>query len=355
MSDSGRRPESEEAIALAAAIRGGDEPAFDRLVAGQRRELLVHCYRMLGSLDDAEDAVQESLLRAWRYRESLTEGASPRPWLYRIATRVCLDAIARDGRRSALAAKAGEGSAAATIDEVVWLQPLPDALLEPISPRDAEPEAIALRRETIELAFLAALQLLTPQQRAALILCDVLDWSAREAAALLETSRASVNSLLQRARSTLERRLPARRSPEPLGGDPNAVERELVRRYVEAGENADLDAFTSLLREDATFRMPPDPQVAVGRDEVLRVWAEGGFGTESFGRLRCVVTRANLQPAVAAYVLPPGDTTWRALAIDVLRIEEGVITEIVTFPGDLFPRFDLPLLLDPRTEAEKPS
>lgn len=355
MSDPEKRSESEAATALAAAIRGGDEPAFDRLAAGRRRELLVHCYRMLGSLDDAEDAVQESLLRAWRYRESLKEGTSLRPWLYRIATNVCLDSIARDERRSVLAAKAGEGGAAATIDEVTWLQPLPDSMIEPISPRDADPESLALRRETIELAFLAVLQLLTPQQRAALILCDVLGWSSREAAALLETSRASVNSLLQRARSTLERRLPARRPPGPPGVDPSAAERELLRRYVEAGENNDLHALTSLLREDATFRMPPDPDVAIGRDEVLRVWSEGGFGTESFGRLRCVLTRANRQPAVAAYVLAPGDTTWRALAIDVLRIEEGVITEIVTFPGDLFPRFDLPLILDPRAEVEKPS
>jgi RNA polymerase sigma-70 factor (ECF subfamily) len=355
MSDSGRRSESEEATALAAAIRGGDEPAFDRLAAGRRRELLVHCYRMLGSLDDAEDAVQEALLRAWRYRESLKEGMPLRPWLYRIATNVCLDSIARDERRSALAAKVGEGGAAATIDEVAWIQPLPDAVIEPISPRDADPEAIALRRETIELAFLAVIQLLTPQQRAALILCDVLGWPSREAAALLETSPASVNSLLQRARSTLARKLPARRPQWPPGADPSAAERELLRRYVEAGENADLHALTALLREDATFRMPPDPEAAVGRDEILRVWAEGGFGTEAFGRLRCVLTRANLQPAVACYVLQPGDSTWRALAIDVLRIEEGVITEIVTFPGDIFPRFDLPLILEPRSEAEKPS
>jgi RNA polymerase sigma-70 factor, ECF subfamily len=355
VSASGMPSETEEATALAAAIRGGDEEAFDRLAAGHRRELLVHCYRMLGSLDDAEDAVQEALLRAWRYRVSLKEGSSLRPWLYRVATNVCLDAIARDERRAVLAGKAAEGGASPAIDEVAWLQPIPDSMLEPVSHRDGDPEAIALRRETIELAFLAIIQLLTPQQRAALILCDVLGWPAREAAAILDMSKAAVNSSLQRARATLERRLPARRPQWPPGENPSAAERELLRRYVEAGENADLSAFTAIIRDDATFRMPPDPEVAVGRGEILRVWLEGGFGSERFGRLRCVLTRANLQPAVATYVLRPGDTAWRALALDVLRIEEGVITEIVTFPGDLFPRFELPLTMDPRAEEGRPS
>jgi RNA polymerase sigma-70 factor, ECF subfamily len=334
---------SVQSTALTAAIRAGEEGAFDQVSGRHRRELLVHCYRMLGSLDDAEDAVQDALLRAWRYRESLQDGAPLRPWLYRVATNVCLDAIARDERRSILAARAAANDEAPSTDEVSWLQPIPDSLIEPIAPQDADPEAIVLTRETIELAFLTVIQFLTPQQRAALILCDVLGWSAKEAAALLEVSTAAVNSALQRARATLQRRLPSRKPVWPPGADPSVAERELLKKIVDASEQADLHAFTSIIREDAVFRMPPDPGIAAGRDAMLKLWVDGGFGSERFGRLRCVLTRANRQPAVANYVLRPGDVAWRALALDVLRIEEGVITEIVTFAGTVFPRFGLPL------------
>lgn len=346
---------SVESTALTAAIRAGDEEAFNHLAGRHRRELLIHCYRMLGSLDDGEDAVQDALLRAWRYRESLREGAPLRPWLYRVATNVCLDAIARDERRSVLAAKSAENGAPPSTDEVVWLQPIPDALIEPIAPishHGADPEAIVLSRETIEIAFLTVIQCLTPQQRAALILCDVLGWSAKEAAGLLDVSTAAVTSALQRARVTLQRRLPARRPEWPPGEDPTVAERELLKKIVDASEKADLDAFTSIIRHDVIFRMPPQPDIVVGRDAMLKLWVDAGFGTERFGRLRCVLTRANLQPAVANYVLRPGDAAWRALALDVLRIEEGLITEIVTFAGSVFPRFGLPLTIDePTTTA----
>jgi RNA polymerase sigma-70 factor (ECF subfamily) len=308
---------------------------------------------MLGSLDDAEDAVQDALLRAWRYRESLKEGAPPRPWLYRVATNVCLDAISRDERRSVLAARSVEDEALPAAEEVAWLQPIPDSLIEPVSDRDADPESIALSRETIEIAFLTVIQLLTPQQRAALILCDVLGWSAREAGALLEVSPAAVNSALQRARATLQRRLPPRRPQWPPGADPGAAERELLKKYVDASERVDLHALASIIRDDAVFRMPPDPGIAVGRDAMIKVWVDGGFGSEPFGRVRCIVTRANLQPAVANYVLRPDDTAWRALALDVLRVEEGVITEIVTFAGALFPRFGLPLTMDAQSSGDR--
>jgi RNA polymerase sigma-70 factor (ECF subfamily) len=350
---------SAEAAALTAAIRAGDEEAFNHLAGRHRRELLIHCYRMLGSLDDAEDAVQDALLRAWRYRESLMEGAPLRPWLYRVATNVCLDAIARDERRSVLAAKSAENDengAPPSIDEVAWLQPIPDSLIEPISQpisqHGADPEAIVLSRETIEIAFLTVIQLLTAQQRAALILCDVLGWSAKEAAGLLDVSTAAVNSALQRARVTLQRRLPSRKPQWPAGEDPSVAERELLKKIVDASEKADLAAFTSIIRDDAVFRMPPQPEIVVGRDAMLKLWVDEGFGTERFGRLRCVVTRANFQPAVANYVLGSGDTAWQALALDVFRIEEGIITEIVTFAGSVFPRFGLPLTLDePTTNA----
>lgn len=326
---------------------------FAHAAEGHRRELLLHCYRMLGSLPDAEDAVQETMLRAWRYRDSLKEGAPLRPWLYRVATNACLDAIARDERRAVLAAKvAADDGAAGKLDDVVWLGPIPDSQLEPPTPPPSTPEAITLRRETIEIAFLTVIQLLAPQQRAALILCDVLDWSAKEAADLLDITVPAVNSSLQRARARLRERLPSSKPAWPAGADPSAAERDLLKKYVEASEAADFRALESIIRTDATFRMPPQPGVAEGRDAIFSLWVAGGFGSERFGRLRCVVTRANLQPAVAAYVRQPGDSAWRALALDVLRIEDGVIAEIVTFPPDCFLPFGLPLIMDEASEVD---
>jgi RNA polymerase sigma-70 factor (ECF subfamily) len=329
---------------------------FASAAEGHRRELLLHCYRMLGSLPDAEDAVQETLLRAWRYRDSLKEGAPLRPWLYRVATNACLDAIARDERRALLAAKAeGDNGAAGRLEDVVWLGPIPDAVLgdsvlEPPTPPTSTPEAIALSRETIEIGFLTVIQLLTPQQRAALILCDVLDWSAKEAADLLDISVAALNSALQRARTRLRERLPSRKPVWPASVDASAAERDLLKKLVEASEAADIHAFESIIRADATFRMPPQPDTAAGRDAMLALWVAAGFGSERFGRLRCVLTRANRQPAVANYVRRPGDSAWRALALDVLHIEDGLIAEIVTFSPDCFPLFGLPLLMDASPE-----
>ena len=327
---------------------------FARAIERHRRELLVHCYRMLGSLPDAEDAVQETSLRAWRYRDSLQEGAPLRPWLYRVATNACLDAIARDERRSVLAVRAAaDDGGAETPEDVVWLGPIPDSVLEPPTEPARTPEAMTLMRETIELAFLTVIQLLTPQQRAALILCDVLDWSAKDAADLLEISVSAVNSALQRARARLRERMPSNKPSWPATVDASAAERDLLRKYVEATEAADIRAFESIIRSDATFRMPPDPDVAAGREAMFKLWSEGGFGSARFGRVRCVVTHANLQPAVACYRCQPGDSTWRALALEVLRIEDGLITEIVVFPPDTFPLFGLPMLMDALPEMNK--
>src|SRR5690349_8589300 len=309
---------------------------------------------MLGSSQDAEDAVQETLLRAWRYRDSLKEGAPLRPWLYRVATNACLDAIARDERRAVLVAKAeADDGWAGQPDDVVWLGPIPDSVLDPPTPPERTPEALALKRETIEIAFLTVIQLLTPQQRAALILCDVLDWSAKDAADLLEISVAAANSALQRARARLRERLPSHKPAWPGSADASEAERDLVKKFVEATEAADIGAFESIIRADATFRMPPDPDVAAGREAMFKVWVDAGFGSERFGRLRCVVTHANLQPAVAAYVCRPGDSTFRAMALDVLRIEDGLITEIVTFMPDSFPLFGLPMLMDATPEMNR--
>jgi RNA polymerase sigma-70 factor (ECF subfamily) len=324
---------------------------FASTVERHRHELLVHCYRMLGNLQDAEDAVQEASLRAWRYRDSLKEGAPLRPWLYRVATNTCLDAIARDERRAVLAARAAadEGWAGGP-DDVVWLGPIPDSVLEPSTSPASTPEAVALRRETIEIAFLTVIQLLTPQQRAVLILCDVLDWSAKDAAEMLDLSVPAVNSALQRARARLRERLPSRRLAWPATADASASERDLLKKYVEAGEAADFGALASIIREDATFRMPPEPGVAAGREAIFNLWRDGGFGSEPFGRLRCVVTHANLQPAVACYACQPGACTWRALGLDVLRIEDGLIAEIVLFMPDTFPAFGLPMIMEEAPE-----
>ena len=325
---------------------------FGSHVERHRRELLVHCYRMLGSLPDAEDAVQETLLRAWRYRDSVKEGAPLRPWLYRVATNACLDAIARDERRAVFAAKAeADDSWTGQPDDVVWLGPIPDSVLEPPAPAERTPEALTLMRETIEIAFLTVIQLLTPQQRAALILCDVLDWSAKDAAELLESSVSAVHSALQRARVRLRERLPTRAPAWPAGVDATEAERGLLKKYVQASETADFRAFESIIRADATFRMPPESGTAAGREAIFKLWIEAGFGSERFGRLRCVVTHANLQPAVAAYLCRPGDSIWRALALDVLRIEGGLITEIVTFMPDSFQLFGLPILMEPTPET----
>ena len=320
---------------------------FGSNVESHRRELLVHCYRMLGSLPDAEDAVQETLLRAWRYRNNVKEGAPLRPWLYRVATNACLDAIARDERRAVLAARAAaDDDWAGQREDVVWLGPIPNSVLEPATPPASTPEAMTLRSETIEIAFLTVIQLLTPQQWAALILCDVLDWSAKDAADLLDLSVPAVNSALQRARARLRERLPSHKPAWPANADASAAERDLLKKYVQATEAADFRAFASIIREDATFRMPPEPDAVAGREAIFKLWIEGGFGSEQFGHLRCVVTHANLQPAAACYRLQPGDSTWRAMALDVLRIEDGLIMEIVTFGPDTFPLFGLPLLTE---------
>jgi len=330
---------TDETAAATAAVRAGDELGFNTLAKEHRGELLVHCYRMLGSLHDAEDAVQETLTRAWQYRESFKGDASLRAWLYRIATNASLDVIARDRRRAEVAGVANDDSTRdpKTVAEVTWLQPIPDALLGP--------DAIVLTKESIELAFLTLIQLLTPQQRAALLLRDVLGWSAKETADLLELSVAAVNSALQRARATLREHLPARSAQWPAGVDATAAERELLRKYIAASETPDLSAFTSIIRDDAVFRMPPDPRIVVGRDAMIRFWADGGFGSEDFGRIRCVVTHANRQPAVAVYVLAKGDSMYRPMSLDVLQIEEGMITEIITFGPDVFDAFRLPQVL----------
>ncbi|HEX5782648.1 MAG TPA: RNA polymerase subunit sigma-70 [Solirubrobacteraceae bacterium] len=307
-----------------------DQATFEALAVRHRRELQLHCYRMLGSLEESEDLVQETFLRAWRRRETFEGRSTARAWLYRIATNACLDAIAKRPRKP-------QGG------EILWLQPYPDELLEGIEEPGAEPDAAVVERETIELAFMVAIQHLAPRPRAALILRDVLGWSAAETAALLETSAAAVNSALQRARAGLKEHLPERRLE--WSADATAAERALVERYIDANDRQDIPAMLALMREDASFSMPPVPGVWTGRDDIAAMWREGGVGTPAFGDMRSLSAQVNRQPAVACYVRDVGADHYRPLALDVLRIEDGAIAEIVVFDGRLFASLGLPTRL----------
>jgi len=323
---------------LVAAARAGDRGAFASLTEGYRSELQVHCYRMLGSLEDAQDLVQEALLRAWTRRESFEGRSTFRAWLYRIATNGCIDYLERSKRRH----PPRDTTTRLPID-LPWLQPYPDHLLEELASSDEDPDARIVRKETIELAYLVALQVLSPSQRAALILCDVLDWSAREVAVLLDTTVPSVNGALRRARETLKKYGPSRGPEWKPGADPAQQERVLLQRYVEAGERGDVAGLAALCREDVRFAMPPEAGVWAGRDVVVQGWKDGGLGSPSFGTLRCRITRANRMPAVASYVRAPGEAQFRFLALDVLAIEGGLIVEVVAFPlRGLCKTFNLP-------------
>jgi len=315
-----------------AAVFVGGESAFADLAQRHRRELHVHCYRMLASFDDAEDAVQETFLRAWRSRDTFDGGSLFRAWLYRIATNVCLDVIRRKSRRL---------MTMHSFAEVPWMQPYPDALLDEVAPSDEQPDAVVVERETIELAFLAALQVLPPRQRAALIVRDVIGWPASETASLLDTSVAAANSALQRVRATMQAHLPARRA-DWSAGNPSAGERQLLDRFIDAHERLDAAAAVAIAAEDLRITMPPDMMCFDGL-EVIAPFLERAFAEETRdGDWRLVPTWANRMPTAASYLRRPGDSTFRAFKFDVLRIEGGAIAEITTFGAGLFPAFGLP-------------
>ncbi|MGH9213699.1 MAG: RNA polymerase subunit sigma-70 [Acidimicrobiales bacterium] len=311
-----------------------DQAAFEELARRHRRELHVHCYRMLASFDEAEDAVQETFLRAWRAREQFEGDALFRAWLYRIATNVCLDLIRRRSRRVA---------ALESFAEVPWLQPYPDRLLDEIAlDSQDEPDAVVIERETIELAFVAALQVLPARQRAALVLRDVLGWSANETAAALDTSVAAANSALQRARATMGQHLPSHRLDwSAAASEPSPEERALLDAFIDAHERCDATAAMAIATQDLRITMPPAPIVFDGID-VIRPSLETAFGVERDGDWRLVPTMANRMPTAASYLLRPGDTEFRAFKFDVLRIEDDLVAEITTFGAALFPVFDLP-------------
>jgi RNA polymerase sigma-70 factor, ECF subfamily len=321
-----------------------DADAFTALAERYRRELQLHCYRMLGSYEDSEDLVQETLLRAWRARHGFeAEGPSSfRAWLYRIATNACIDALAKRPRRVLPydVAPAADPAAPPPPDaDLPWLQPYPDRLL---ASSDDEPDAAVVAKETIELAFLAAIQHLPPRQRAVLLLRDVLGFSAKDTASLLQTSVAAANSALQRARTTLRNRLPERRLDWAPSAEPSAQDRALLARYMDAQQRGDAAALEAVLREDARVSFPPTPLWYDGR----AAFSKAVERHAAPGEYRFVPTAANMQPATAIYLRRPGDTAFRPLVLEVLRIEDGQVAEIVDFGlPELFAAFGLPATL----------
>jgi len=303
---------------------------LEEAASGPGGELHVQCYRMLASYDEAEDAVQETFLRAWRSRGTF-EGEHLRGWLYRIATNVCLDAVRAKSRRV---------PEMRSYAEISWLTPYPDTWLDEVPAPDDEPDAVAIDRETIELAFLAALQVLPPKQRAALIAREVLGMPAAETAAMLDTSVAAANSALQRARATMREHLPSHRS-DWTAQAPSPAERELLARFIDAHERCDAAAAIEIAAEDLRITMPPAPMCFDGRAEIA-VLLERAFGPDREGDWRLLPTRLNRMPAAASYLRRPGDTAFRPFKLDVLRVEDDRIAEITTFGYLLFPALGLP-------------
>jgi RNA polymerase sigma-70 factor (ECF subfamily) len=323
------------------AVRAGDQPAFARVIEPLRHELQVHCYRMLGSVEDAEDAVQETLLRAWKRLDTYAGRAPIRAWLYGIATHTCLDALRRRKARAwptDLADPADPRRFELGAVDLPWLSPYPDRLLD-MAARD-EPDAVVTARETIELAFLVAIQRLPPRQRAVLILRDTLDWSVKDTAAALDMSQAAVNSALQRAHATLATHLPAQRSE--WRSDATGSERTTLRRLIAAWESADTGALIELLRDDAKLIMPPGTTWFAGRGDIAAFLTGHVFGEMGTGwRLR--PTAANRQPAFGLYWRGPGADRFGAFAIGVLRIDRDAVAELALFQQpELFASFALP-------------
>jgi RNA polymerase sigma-70 factor (ECF subfamily) len=310
---------------MLAAARAGDRTAFDTLVTGHRRALHLHCYRMLGSYHDAEEATQDTLLRAWRGLATFEGRAPLRHWLYRIATTTCLNLLAARTRLPA-------GFA-----EVSHLTPYPDDLLDQLPATDADPAAIAERRESVALAFVAVLQCLPATQRAVLILRDVLAWPAVEVADLLDTTVAAVNSALQRARATVRDTTPQ----QTASGSLPERDREVVQRFMAAWHRCDIPALAALLREDAILRMPPEQIEFRGRAAITQFFATVPANGH-LDRIRLRATRANGGPAVAAY-LPDHTGAPAPYGLMALTIADGAVATITGFPDPaLFPIFDLP-------------
>ena len=328
---------------LLAAARGGDEEAFRRIVEPHRAELHAHCYRMVGSLHDAEDALQNVMLRAWRGLRRFEGRSATRAWLYKIATNVCLDAIGKRPKRVlpidyAPPVRTGDDPSE-PLSESVWVEPYPDERLG-LEDGHAAPEARYEQREAVELAFIAALQHLPPRQRAALILREVLGFSAREVAAALETTVASVNSALQRARKAVDERLPEQTQQATMRSLGDERLRRVVEDFIDAFERGDIDAILTLLAEDATFTMPPYATWYRGREAIADSWLMPGGPPP---RLRYVPTRANGQLALATYQLDRDEGGYFPIALDVLTLDGPRIADVTAFRmPEAFRSFGLP-------------
>jgi RNA polymerase sigma-70 factor, ECF subfamily len=334
--------QTEEAWVLG-AMQADDEGAFVALAERYRQPLHTYLYRLVGSVEDAEDLVQETFLRAWRGRAAFEGRSKYRTWLYSIATNTALNALQRNRHRVlpqdvARPADVEPRSEPSWAPELPWLRPYPDHLLEPRAPSESEPDAVVVRRETIELAYLAAIQHLPPRQRAILVL-DALDWTPRETAALLETSVASVNSALQRARSTMRTRVPRGRSGW-TPAEPSDRERATLQRFMDALEEGDSVALTALLREDAQWAMPPARLWFDGRAAIAQMFDAFPIGWQGDFQMRH--SAANRQPAAACYLRLHGQVVFRLVSLFVLRIEAGLIADVIVFQPDLFRAFGLP-------------
>jgi RNA polymerase sigma-70 factor (TIGR02960 family) len=321
--------------------RAGDGEAFGELVEPHRRELMVHCYRMLGSAQDAEDALQETMLAAWRGLAGFEGRSSVRTWLYRVATSRCLNALRSGSRRPATVPAWTNTPEPTRLGEVPWLEPLPDSALEGLADSAPGPEAQYEASEAISLAFVTALQLLPPRQRAVLILRDVLGYPAREAAGLLDVTEESVTSALKRARAATREQMATATGQPPAPAPGSAEEQDLVQRFTRAFESGDVDGIVALMSEDAWLRMPPLALEYQGRDLAYRfftaIWAGRSY--------RLVPTRANGQPAFGVYVRDPQAATYRAVGLLTATLAGQRISELTQFETSVLPRFGLPRML----------
>jgi RNA polymerase sigma-70 factor, ECF subfamily len=331
MSQPATATDRDEAVRWAAAL-AGDRDAFAAVTGPYRRELQVHCYRMLGSLEDAEDVVQETLLRAWRRRETYRGRATVRAWLYGIATNACLDVLDVQTRRARLLPSAVGTPADPLVPplppahEISWLEPYPDLLLDDVGVDD-----LVVARETIELAFLVTIQHLPARQRAVLILRDVLGWSARETAEVVGTTVVAANSALQRARATLKQHLPERRLDWTRDRTSDATQRRLLARYMDAWNRTDVDALVALLAHDARVAMPPSPSWYEGPAAIREFLLAGPMSAQA-ARHTHILTSANRQPAFVVYLVDEtGRRMPQAHAVELLRIVDGLIAEIDVF------------------------
>ena len=319
------------------AVRNGSQQEFGALIEPHRGELRVHCYRILGSFDDAEDMVQEAFLQAWRRRDTFEGRAPLRAWLYRIATNSCLQLLRRTPRPTPSMPTDGRPPVYSLMP---WLQPIPDTVLDQAAPTEQQPDARAVTKETVTLAFLAVIQLLPPRQRAVLLLRDVLAFTTAETAAVLDSSPAAVNSALQRARTTLAQFRPNQQTRTQPADE---AEKTLLDRYITAHERLDPQAIIAVLRDDARLTICPTGLSWDGREEITKPYLEG---MGALGEWRCLGIRANRQPAVAHYLRRWGSTQYEAFTVVVLDVRGDQLTELATFAEpSLFAAFGLPAVL----------